>query len=309
MPPGRPCTRPQEWAVRSHQDGSVLVPLLRLQERVEITAPPVFRHVVAKLAVGVETCPLHEAAGLQRVRVQVLRVVVVPDAESYFYGFGIDERGAGCERYTCVSARGRRERREAGRVVSDVGSRNYIRDVAGTHAVVERGHELVVHGSRRSKRPPCSFTCTQNLSFVFPGPASFCSSRGLWLLQRLAPELREGRRDLRRPDGRIGVFSLGAAAAAPPAVWVAAPGSGPRAARGALSGPAACRMNRCPERPCPKSQGDALLRSALVHVVQGLKVGPGGPRTGPRPKRVGVMVGGACSICAAARSEASAYAS
>ena len=167
--------------------GAVIVPLLWLQQAVQVAGPTVLRDIVAKLSVGIEAGALHEAVGLQRVREQVLGAVVVSDPEGYLDGLRVDEARSARQGNAGHSARGGREGREAGRVVSDIGSRHHVGYIAGAHAIVEALHQLVVDSVRH------------NLHLLVP---SFRSSSGLGLLERLAPELREGGFEL-RPLGRV----------------------------------------------------------------------------------------------------------
>ena len=124
----------------------LIIPFLRLQQRVEEAASPVLADVIGALAVGVELDPLDEAAGLQGAGEQVAGGVVVPDPEGDLDALRVDEiHAAGQRDARHPAGRGREGGKRRWKIL-DVTPRLYVVDVGRRELVVQALHELIVHG-------------------------------------------------------------------------------------------------------------------------------------------------------------------
>ena len=129
-------------------EAPLVIPFLRLQQRVQEAAPPVLGDVIGALAVGVELDPLDEAAGLDGAREEALGGVVVPDPEGDLDALRVDEIHAAGQRDARHPGGGGREGTQRGWEILYVTPRLHIIDVGRRELVVQALHKLIVHRLR-----------------------------------------------------------------------------------------------------------------------------------------------------------------
>ena len=154
--PGRDLHGMASWVLPEALEAPLVVPLLWLQQGVQVAAPAILRDIVGSLPVGVELDPLDEAAGLDGAREQAVCVgVVVPDPEGDLHAFRINEIHAAGEGNPRHATGGGRERGEARRVILYVAPGLHVIHVRSGELVVQALRELIVHRLRDVLHPAC----------------------------------------------------------------------------------------------------------------------------------------------------------
>ena len=116
--------------------GLVDPPFARLQERVQVHRPRIVVDVVASLTVSKKLDSLDQARWVAHDRVEIIRRIVVHEAESYLDRVGVQPVAASRQRNARHPACGRRESAETARVELDVFSCYDVGRVARPHLII-----------------------------------------------------------------------------------------------------------------------------------------------------------------------------